>query len=346
MENFNNWNPYTEFNNVFSPGLGTYRGDPARFSVDQSIAPRFFKARPVPWAYRSRVDEEIDCLGKAGIIRPIDSSDWAAPVVPVLKGDGSIRLCGDYKVTINQCSPLNRYPLPHVKDLFIKLAGARYFSKIDLSQAYLQLPVHKDDQLLLAINTSKGLYAPTRLPFGVASAPSIFQREMDSLLKVVEREEGRAMKVACFQDDIVIASSTRDQHVQDVNAVLRKISDKGLKLQKSKCVFAAEEILYLGHRLSFQGIQPCADKVAAIKDAPAPQDVSQLRSFLGALEYYSDFMPSKSSILHPLHALLRKGVHWKWHKHHQHAFQVAKKRLMLGQSAHSLRRIEAFNFVA
>ena len=142
--------------------------------------PRFHKARAVPYAYRQRVEEELDRLVTVGVLEPIDSSDWAAPIVPVIKSDKkSVRICGDFRFTVNPVSQLNRYPIPKIEDLFATSEIGKIFTKIDLSQAYQQLPLDEESQRLCVINTHKGLYRYTRLPFGVASAPGIFQKTME-----------------------------------------------------------------------------------------------------------------------------------------------------------------------
>lgn len=127
------------------------------------------------------MEEELNRLESLGIITPVKSSQWAAPVVPVLKNNGTIRLCGDYRVTINQASKVDTYPLPRVEDLFTAMSGGKMFSKLDMSQAYLQLPLDDSSKELVTINTHKGLFRYNRLPFGVSSAPAVFQRCMESL---------------------------------------------------------------------------------------------------------------------------------------------------------------------
>ena len=125
---------------LFQPGLGMLQGYEAKIIVDPEARPRFCKARSVPYAMRTQVEEELERLQREGIIEPIQFADWAAPIVPVLKSDGkAIRICGDFKMTVNAASKVDRYPIPKIEDLFAKLAGGKLFSKLDMSQAYQQI---------------------------------------------------------------------------------------------------------------------------------------------------------------------------------------------------------------
>ena len=132
------------------------------------------------------MEQELQRLEDEGIIYKVSQSDWAAPVVLVPKKDGSLRVCGNYKMMVNQCADVDQYPLPNTEDLFATLAGGQVFSKIDLSHAYQQVEVDEDSQKYLTINTHKGLYRYKRLLFGVSSASAIFQRIVDQLLQGVK----------------------------------------------------------------------------------------------------------------------------------------------------------------
>ena len=138
--------------------------------------PRFFHPRPVPYVLRQKIEAELDRLEQTGVIEPVQISDWAAPIVPVLKKDGSVRICGNYKVTINQVAKNDTYPLPRIEDIFASLARGTCYSKLELAHAYQQILLDDDSKQYVTINTHKGLYRYNRLPFGIASAPSIFQR--------------------------------------------------------------------------------------------------------------------------------------------------------------------------
>ena len=171
------------FESIFKDELETYTGEKAKIYIDQLVMPKFCKARPLPYAMREMVEKELQRLETLGIIKPVKSSKWAAPIVPVLKPDRkSIRICGDYKLTANKASRLEQYPLPKVEDLFSTLAGGITFTKLDMSQAYQQLVLDNDSKEIVTINTHKGLFSYQRLPFGVSSAPGIFQRTMETVL--------------------------------------------------------------------------------------------------------------------------------------------------------------------
>ena len=169
---------------VFREELGTLKDFKAKIHIDPNAKPRFCKARSVPYALRTKVEEELDRLVADGVLEAVQFSDWAAPIVPVLKSDKkTVRICGDFKLTVNQASKLDHYPIPKIEDLFAQLAGGKSFTKLDLSQAYQQLVLEEESKDLTTINTQRGLFRFNRLPFGISSAPGIFQRVMESILK-------------------------------------------------------------------------------------------------------------------------------------------------------------------
>ena len=184
-----------EFSAVFDTGRGAYSGPPVHLDVDETASPKFCKARPVSFALRDKVDVEIDRLAKEGIYKPVPYSRWATPLVPVLKANGQVRLCGDYKCTVNKSAKREVYAMPTVEEMFSKLAGSSLFCKIDLSQAFQQLALDEQLQELVTVTSSKGLFHVTCLPYGVSSSPAIFQREMDNLLSGIPG-------VVCFIDDV------------------------------------------------------------------------------------------------------------------------------------------------
>ena len=189
--------------------------------------------------------------------------------------------------------------------------------KLDLQHAYLQLPLEMNSKQYTTINTHRGLFQYNRLPFGVSSAPGIFQRAIDGLVKGIPY-------VAAYMDDILLTGETQEQHLANLSAVLERLKTAGVRLKKPKCLFMAKEVEYLGHKVNEAGIHPTADKIKAIQEAPQPHNVTELKSFLGLLSYYSKFLPNMSTTLSPLYALLQKNRRWKWSKEQQKAFEQAK----------------------
>ena len=245
------------YTTIFSSELGGLKGTNATIRVDPTAQPRFHKPRAVPYALKAKIEKELDRLIQQGVIEPIEFSEWAAPIVPVLKKDGSIRICGDYKVTINQASQVDSYPLSRIDDLFASLAGGKRFSKLDLAHAYQQIPLDDASKKLVAINTHKGLFQYNRLPFGVSAAPSIFQRTVETLLQSLPG-------VCLFLDDILVSGQNDQEHLTNLSAVLQKLTSAGMKLKPDKCFFMLQEVEYLGHKISAKGLEPIPEKVRAI----------------------------------------------------------------------------------
>ena len=234
---------------VFKDELGFVKGTQARIYIESGTSPRYFRARSLPFALRGKVEQELTRLQEQGVIEPVQLSDWAAPVVPVVKSDGTIRLCGDYKVTINQASKIDKYPLPQIDDLLSSLAGGQSFSKLDLAHAYLQIPLHEDSKKLTTINTHKGLFQYTRLPFGIASAPSIFQRTIESILQGIP-------KVCVYIDDILVPGRTEDEHLKNLREVLERLETSGFRLKPAKCLFFSNQSTILDTRFLQMDLVP------------------------------------------------------------------------------------------
>lgn len=305
------------YKELFAAGLGRFTGGRATLRVREGAAPMFCRPRALPYALKARVDAELDQMLAEGVIEPVDCSDWATPLVPVRKADGGLRICADYKVTLNPVLLIDRFPLPRIEDLLVGLNGAKMFSKIDLSQAYNQVELDNSKELTV-INTHRGLFKYNRLVYGLSSSPGIFQRIMYNLL-------GDIPNVEMFLDDVIIATGGGEkEHLITLEKVLQRLHSHGMRLKKSKCLFMVEEVKYLGFVISKDGIKVDPDKVEAITKISRPKDVSELRSFLGLVNFYAKFVRNLSSILAPLYDLLKKDITWRWNKDCENSFMRIK----------------------
>ena len=313
-----------QFPEVFTAELGCLKDFKVKIPVPEGVEPKFCRARPVPYSMKSRLDDELDRLDDQGVWKRVQYSKWAAPLVAVLKDPrdptGPIRICGDYKQTVNKIAPLDSYPIPSTIDQLATLAGGQKFTKLDLSQAYQQLELDEASMELLTINTHQGLFQPSRLQFGIHSATGIFQREMDRRLLRIPMTKVRV-------DDILISGRDDAEHLGNLREVLVKLREAGLTVKLAKCAFMQDEVTYCGYVINRDGVKPMPANVAAVKEAPAPTNLKELRSFLGMVNYYNNYLSGLSTLTEPLHALMRKEVPWKWTPACEAAFQVVKKKL-------------------
>lgn len=194
------------------------------------------------------------------------------------------------------------------------IGGGEKFTKIDKSQAYQQMTLEEESRKFTTINTHKGLFQYNRLPFGVSSGSGIFQRAIENLLQ-------GSSHVIMRMDDILISGKDDNNHLANLEAVLKKLSEAGLWLRKEKCYFMVPEVTYCGYMINSSGMKPIAAKVEAIENAPVPENVTQLRAFLEMLNYYHCFLPDIPTVLEPLNKLLRQGTKWCWKTEQQAAFE-------------------------
>lgn len=243
----------------------------------------------MPFALKSKIDAEIDRLTGLGILVPVKYSDYATPIVPVLKDNGKVKIAGDYSITLNKDLCIEKYPMPRIEEVFAKLGGGKQFTKIDLSNAYNQFELDNESQLLTTISTHRGLLKYSRLVYGLANAPAIFQRTMETLLLGIEG-------VSCWLDDVCITAPTKELHMARLREVLDRLRDAGLKLQREKCEYFKENVTYLGFVIDKSGLRSCPKKVRAIKEAPRPSNVLEVKRFFGVTNYYRNFIPQASMV--------------------------------------------------
>ncbi|XP_064651674.1 uncharacterized protein K02A2.6-like [Lineus longissimus] len=304
---------------VFSGKTGTITWFKADLKLKEGATPIFCEARPVPYSIKSRVGLELDRLAEVGILKKVETSEWASPIVVVPKASGELRICGDFKVTINKSLEDNSYPLPTADDLFSTLAGSEVFSKLDLTQAYQQLELTEASKPLCTINTHQGLYQFQRLPFGVKTAPSIFQSVMDRVLVNIPG-------VGCILDNILTGTKP-EEHLRRLEDVLKRLAKHHIVAKLPKCRFRVPEVVYFGHRVNAEGRACVPEKVDAILKAKTPTNVAELRTFLGIVGYYGAYLPNLSTTFSPLYRLLRGDVPWEWTDDCNKALEQVKKEL-------------------
>ena len=316
-----------EFSDIFKPELGCLKDLELDITFKSDAKPIFCKPRPVPLAIQKDLNRALDVGIRKGVWEPTCFSEYGTPVVPIRKAalpgqtKANIRVCGDYSVTVNPQLEDHRQVLPLPEDLMRKLGGGHGFTKIDLADAYNQVKLTPESQKKLALSTHRGVLLQKRLPFGIKSAPGYFQEIMEQLTSDLRG-------VAVYLDDILVSGTTAQEHLENLRALLKRLSKKGLRCRLEKCSFAQPVVEYLGHTLSSEGIAK-GPKVDAIKQMPPPTDVSSLSSFLGSVQFYSKFLPNLSTVLEPLNKLRRKGEPWHWGDQQQNAFDTLKT--MLGE---------------
>nr|CDJ90128.1 RNA-directed DNA polymerase (reverse transcriptase) domain containing protein [Haemonchus contortus] len=297
---------------VFRAGLGRCTKTKATLQLKPDAHPIFKKKRPVPFAYVAALDEEIDRLLAEQVLSPVDYSARAAPIVVVKKSNGTLRLCADFSTGLNDALMLHQHPLPTPDDVFTKLNGGTTFTQIDFADAYLQIEVDDEAKELLTINTHRGLLRYNRLPFGVKSAPGI-----KSMICGLEG-------CAAYLDDVIVTGRNIEEHVANLEALFKRISDYGFRVRVDKCNFLMPQLRYLGNIIDSTGRRPDPAKIEVIRKMPNPTDIGQVRSFLGMLNYYGHFISEMRQLRAPLDDLLRKNAPFKWSAECQDAFQRAK----------------------
>ncbi|XP_055613639.1 uncharacterized protein K02A2.6-like [Uranotaenia lowii] len=310
----------SKFSEVFTSRMGLCTKTKVQLSLRGNPKPVFRGKRPVSYSMEGVVEDEIQRLVNLGVLQPVDFSDWAAPIVVVRKPNGTVRICADFSTGLNSVLEANQNPLPLPEDIFTSMSGCRFFTHIDLSDAYLQVQVDENSQHLLTINTHKGLFRFTRLSPGIKSAPGAFQQIVDAMLSGLQCTRG-------YLDDLLVGGKSEDELNRNVHQVLSQLQDYGFTVRIEKCRFNMRQIKYLGQILDTDGIRPDPDKVSAIAAMPAPHDVPTLRSYLGAVNYYSKYIPEMRQLRFPMDQLLKTGVKWEWSGACQQAFDRFKKLL-------------------
>ncbi|PFX23520.1 Uncharacterized protein K02A2.6 [Stylophora pistillata] len=228
---------------LFNGQLGKLNGIEAKLNLKAGATPVFHKARLVLFTKKSKISGKLNLLESQGIIEKVPYSEWAAPIVAVDKPDGGIKICRDFKVTVNPELEVHKYPLPRIDEIFSNIAGGEKISKLDLSHAFLQIEVAEKCRPLLTVNTHQGLYQYKRVVYGIASAPALWQKAMNQVLQGIPGTQ-------CYIDDIIVTGKNDQEHCKNFDKAMTRLEGAGLKLSKlnkTKCEFMKNEIEYCGH---------------------------------------------------------------------------------------------------
>ena len=256
-----------------------------------------------------------------GVIEPSDSP-WASPVVLVRKKDGSLRYCIDYR-RLNSVTIKDSYPLPRIDESLDSLSNTKYFSTLDLASGYWQIGLDEDAKRKSAFCTTSGLFQFKVMPFGLTNAPATFQRLMERVLAGLQWQI-----CLVYIDDVIIFSQTFEEHLNHLSIVFQRLKEAGLKLKPKKCFLFQKSVKYLGHVVSREGISTDPDKTKAVRDWPNPQDVTDVKKFLGLCSYYRRFVPNFATISKPLTRLTEKNVVFNWGEEEHKSFSTLKDLLI------------------
>jgi hypothetical protein len=268
--------------------------------------------------------KQLEELVKSGFIQP-SKSPFGAPILFVKKKDGTMRMCVDYRA-LNNITIKNKYPLPHVDELFDRLQGSKYFSKIDLRSGYHQIRIDPSDVSKTAFRTRYGHYEFLVLPFGLTNAPATFMHLMHQTFR-----DQLDNFVIVFLDDILIFSKSLEEHKDHVSKVLEILRREKLYAKVSKCELFKTEVEFLGHYVGRNGLRMMEDKVKAVIDWPIPTKPTEVRSFLGTIGYYRKFIKNFSSIAAPLTDLTKDTVKFIWGTNEDTSFRRLKSCIAEGQ---------------
>ena len=255
-----------------------------------------------------------------GVISPVDEpSPWCSGMVVVPKPSGDVRICVDLK-PLNEGVSREFHPLPKVEETLGQLNGATIFSKLDANSRFWQIPLARKSKLLTTFITPFGWYYFNKLPFGISSAPELFQKRMNKILSDLEG-------VLCWMDDILVFGSNPKEHDKRLKAALERLESAGVTLNPKKCEFSKSSLKFLRHVIDKDGISADPEKVRAITELPPPTNIPELRRVMGMINQLGKFLPNRAEVTRPMTALLSPKNSWVWGQAQSSAFNKVKEEL-------------------
>ena len=306
---------------------GGMKVDPVELEVDHS--PIFCKVRPIALHLREAVGQNLDDLVQEGILTPVERSSWGTPIVTPLKSSGLPRICGDFRITVNPWIKQTATTTKSVEDMFEGLKDSKIFSRLDLTNAFLQIPLADSSKPITTIHTPWGLFVYNFLPFGLSVSPGVFQHAIDDIISGIDG-------VKAYQDDLIVHGSTVEQHHQRLTTLLRKLKERNVRINWKKSLFAVPTLKYLGYCIDGQGIQPDVDRIKALEMAPRPTSCKELQSFLGFSQYYAKFVPQFAEVARPLFEMLQMEM-FEWTTQAENNYNKLLQSLLSGKVLRSFQ---------
>ena len=289
--------------------------------LKETVQPVIHPPRKIPASMRSAVKEELSKMEKTGVIKRIEEpTEWVNSMVVVEKPAGGLRICLDPR-DLNKAIQREHYQLPTFDEISSRLTGSTLFSKLDANKGYWQIPLDEDSMKLTTFNTPFGRYQFTRLPYGIHSAQEVFHKRISQTFEDMGQIETDI-------DDILVWGKKEDDHDIHLIKCLEKAKAMGMTMNIDKCQFKTSELIYLGHKLTVEGIQADESKIKSILDMPIPEDKKAVQRLLGMLNYVGKFVPKLSELTSPLRELLVKNKQWEWKQRHNIAFERIKEILL------------------
>ena len=305
-----------EFNDLFE-GLGELEGE-HHIEINPEVKPVIHPPRKVPFTLLPKLKQELERMEQLGAIEKVDQpTEWVNSIVIVEKPDGNLRICLDPK-DLNRAVKREHFQLPTSTEITSKLTGAKVFSKLDAKDGFWHVKLDHPSSLLTTFNTPFGRFKFNRLPFGLNSSNEVFQKKMQFAFEGIEGAE-------VIYDDLLVWGRDEESHDRALRNVLENAREKGVKLKKQKCEIKIPEVVYIGDKITKDGIKPDESKIDAILNLPSPENKKDVERLLGMVTYLSKFIPNMSTLTEPLRALLKQDVQWHWEEQQEKALDEIKK---------------------